>query len=1489
MKNSLKFIMTSAKEIFIWLLIILFLSNSLAGYTQETVDLSSLTPSEEQNKKIAAALTAMDAVQKADAYIESLSALFSNEEITLPVGIKKGNYSLIIQKISLDKQTGQQMIYATCAFRFKNNDQPIAFEGKAVLTNENGLGSQGKLTLIAPIQRNMGKESTLIIHEGSSVSFGCEGVESFETKMEWRVISDKIVPVDGQGNPTHRPLCVFFETRFNDFDNYLISLNINQSFTIKGLDDILFTLKGAVLDQSDTETSTMTRFPDSYFRQGGNDAVRLWKGLAVSEASISLPSFFKRTEGRNDRVNLSLQQVLFDENGFSGNVSAQNLIPGDNLNPESWTLSLTGFSLNILRNNVVAFGMSGDMNIPPFGKNSLRPYTASFNPAQNRYEFKMGIVGEYDFPVLQSTISLNELSTIDVLIKDHEFYPAIRASGKMTIHAPLSNDTTNAVSIPDISFENMVIRRESPYFEIGAIRLNGDLQSPKLAGFALSIHDIRTFENSKGRGLSFDAGISLNEIFDGVTGLQLYGDYERWKFKEVDVNRVAVDYRSSAFSVSGDVWFKNGDPVYGDGFRGVVGLSLLDKFKFDAIGVFGKKDDYKYFLTDVFFETSPMAGVPIPPVLSFYGFGGGLYRRMQQEGKSQADAGSASEFGQSLSGIRYIPNKKVGLGVMASALFATSANSDAFNAKVGFEMQFNSSGGLNFVQLRGSASFMNVADKLGKLSDNISDRMKLLEASNIMQPEKASKSSLEQTPETKSQGFLTASINLEYDLNNKVFSADLYSFLNAGLIKGVGPGDRLGWASAYFSPEKWYLYMGTPSDRLGIKILNLAEANSYFMMGDEIPALPPPPDKVIALLSQEKQNKLKRNHTNSLWSGKGIAFGSSLNTRFNARLTPFYARLDVGLGGEFSLTNMNGATCANYDGIPGINGWYADAQAWAYIEAGIGIEAKIFGKTRKFSIMDLTAGSLLQGAGPNPFYFSGAVGGQYHILGGLIRGNCKFDFEIGEKCIRETGSPFGEDVIAQLSPRTDDQNVSVFAAAQAIFNVPVGVEMAIEEDDIKGVYMAVLEEFKVKYKENGQTTQGRDKYSEDGTVYMFTPDEPFESRKEVEVSAKVVFKKKENNNWVSVKGDDGKPVYEEKKAVFHTGDRPKEIQPEHIKYSYPIDRQYNFYANEYKQGYIQLTQNYAYLFSTEKPEGFDQKIRIGNDGGQMVETPFSYTTNTAGNGVRMEIEFPMDQVTFTPNKIYKLSIVNIPQQTNASIKSNISSETTVIGEGIEITHQRATETLNQLSEKEIYALSFRTSAYKTFAEKARAFDKRENCWREPIYPYIHNINTDLKEPELFDAYEINSAGLNTKIINLTAQIDQTEWYNQTVYNTMYQSQTYLQVPNNKISILQMSTPNKLLSDDEITINTSLGYGTNGLIRYELAYYCAQDLYTAKNNISARLLYEQTISTSEIAILNQDIPPVVFQGNYPITATYILPGRNIVTSSINMNMYNPINQ
>jgi hypothetical protein len=1447
----------------------------------------------ERNDKIDAAFTAMKAVQDAGRYIQSLSELIGNGEMTFPVGIKNGEYELIIQKIKYDAQTGNTQIFASCAFRFKDSGQRLAFEGQAEIQGTAGLGTTGELALIAPVRRNIGNTSTIILHEGSRVRFGCDGIEDFAVKLTWMVTSSHIIPTDLNGAKINAPFATTVETYFQNFDNYTLSLNMNQSFIFEGLKDIVFTTKGVILDQSDVETPSQLIFPDGYLASG--DALNLWKGVAINDISVGLPPIFKPPEGASGRITLSMRNALFDANGFTGKVTAYDILNSALLDSSKWGISANDFTVGFFKNELVSAGFGGDINIPPFGKNSLFPYMAEYNHAAQEFDFKAGIGGKYDFPVLHSTVDLYETSTLDISFRDSEIYPIINATGRLTINAPMNEkDSTKKFSVPDIAFEQLKISRESPYLSIGAIGTSGNIKTPKVAGFELIISHIQSFENATGSGLSFDAGVTLSDIFGGDTKILLYGDYAHWKFNKVGVEKIHVDFQSKAFSVAGGVWFKNGDALYGDGFRGDISLDLLGKFKLDAIAVFGKKDDFRYFLTDVFLEFPPPAGITIPPALNFYGFGGGLYRKMQQTAKS-----SDSDFGKSLSGINYIPDKTVSMGLMASTKFCLIPSKDAFSAKVGFEIQFNQSGGLNFVQFRGDASIMDMPEKWGAMSDNIAQKMEQIEAEGKVMRE-VTKSDLKE-PEHKDDGFLTASLNVKYDFINSTFSADLNAYLNAGVITGAGQNNKLGWASAFFSPNKWYTYMGTPSDRMGINVLGFAQLDGYFMLGDDIPGLPMPPEKVLRNLSLDKQNQLKR-ESGSLLLGKGIAFGAGLSVDFKAAFSPFYAGFGVGLGSEFVLMDRSGRPCANYPGMPGINGWYADAQAWAWIEAAIGIETKVFRKVRQFNILDLSVGALLQGAGPNPLYFAGAVGGQFSVLGGLIKGNCNFDFEMGEKCISSSGSPFGEDIIAQLTPASGEKDVNVFVAPQAVFNIPVEVEMKIDEEDVRGTYKVSLEEFSIKYKDSEQHLTGHPKLSNDGTVYMFDPDEPLESQKELIIYAKVSFKKKTGNTWVYVTGDDGKPVFEDKTETFVSGDRPKIILPEHVKYSYPIARQYNYYPDEYKQGYLQITKNYTYLFTSDKPQNCKQILRFSDLNGTAQETDFSYLLNATGSEIRMEIDFSTESLTFADNKIYELSIVNVPLDTQVDLKSNITS-VDVAAENttdVTITKQQAQGNLEQAEEKEIYALHFRTSSYRTFFNKMATFDTKGEGWRDYVEPFVHHIKANLTAPEKFDKFEMQWNESALPLLRFDAQIDQTEWYNNARYKDMYQ-QTYRQgIATNRqqrdvrtfgeppvSAVLVEEEEEKQVTDTEITTGRPVGCNSQGVFTYALPYWCSRDLFYLKSFLSEKRLMGGSVTSSEAALLERDFPSMVKKGSYPVKVKYVLPGKEIATSVVDIEMYCPV--
>src|SRR5690606_12908159 len=179
-------------------------------------------------------------------------------------------------------------------------------------------------------------------------------------------------------------------------------------------------------------------------------------------------------------------------------------------------------------------------------------------------------------------------------------------------------------------------------------------------------------------------------------------------------------------------------------------------------------------------------------------------------------------------------------------------------------------------------------------SDKVLDKLKetnLVEVSKEVYPDRVS-----------GQAGLNAYAAIEYDFNLKTLhgSFDLYVEAAGGLIKGRASGNRAGWAVFHVAPDTWYFHMGTPTDRLGLKMgfgnFNV-EAGGYFMVGDGIPGSPPPPDIVAKILGLDADVLDYMRDENTLDSGKGLAFGAdfSLDTGDMTFLI-FYARLQAGFG-----------------------------------------------------------------------------------------------------------------------------------------------------------------------------------------------------------------------------------------------------------------------------------------------------------------------------------------------------------------------------------------------------------------------------------------------------------------------------------------------------------------------------------------------------------------------------------------------------------------
>lgn len=1459
--------------------------------------------SEYLKNRISSAVATYKKVNQMANYISSLSEMFSKRDIHLPVGIKstKKDYMVCIEQVYNDTVSASKDVYikAVCVVPLSGEGKHLVFEGDVLLEGDKGIGTKGYLKLLEMVEVPMGKESSVFFCDGTMIQIGCEGFERVEAKLAFAVKSKDIYTVDKKGQREGR-LLLKTETTFEDFDDFTLSMSIDKTVKIEGLDNFSINLQNAIWDQSITTTPSTVEFPMGYFVEGEEGVnLKAWRGLSISDATIVLPSYLSnyQAESKRDMI-LRLKNVLIDGEGMTCRCSAKNIIDRGAFSGEEWAMSVTGFELAMMKGEVEGAGFNGKINIPPFGKSSLLDYEAIYNKAENTFTFLANLGRKQEFPMLCGDMTFHETSTIEIKIKEDGVYPTIIANGQLSMNIPMGKDTANnKLSIPDLKFVNMTISRETPYFDPGYMALTSDSLSAEMSGYTLTLKNIKTVNNSGGKGVHIDASVHLTDMFSGQAGINIYGDGEKWKFKKLSLDKIDVKYNSQAFSLQGGVEFREGDDIYGKGFRGELSLEVAKLFKLDAVGVFGKVEGYRYFMTDAMYHVSPTNGLYIPPVLNFYGVGGGLYRHMQQ-----SVSGTATEFGKSLTGINYTPDKNVGMGFMARTHFNLLKNSSLFDADVSFEMQFNNNWGVNFIQLRGDAKMISTQEQQNSTLEAFKRKFEKIEkmSDNIIEFDKTA---LDKKPE--GNGALTATVGIKYDIENKVFNADMKAYLDvAGVLTGRGTDNCMGWASTYISEDKWYTHIGTPTNRLGVSLLGIADAGGYFMIGSEVPEMTIPNElKSKAGLSKYFDEIKDKRNTSILTDGSGMAFGADLSVEFDAKLIPFYAHLGVGMGTEMLLKKYSEAAhCKGMTGMIGIDGWYAQAQAYAWVDAAIGMKIKLFRKERRFDILRASMATYLKGAGPNPFYFSGVVGGKFKLLGGLVKGNCNFDFTVGEKCEIEGGSPFGEDIIAQLTPMDKSEEVNVFIAPQLVLNVPIDEAMEIEDEEgRKETYRISVEEFTITNQRTGVQAKYTMTKGEEGRILNYKTEEPLESQTDYKIYAKVLFERKEGDKWVAVMGEDAKPYSEEKLVEFKSGDRPKYIMPEHVVYAYPADRQYNFLSKEYDEAYVMTSENYSYLFTTDKPEGFDQRVQITSFDGQTQESSFTHKVITGKEGVRFEVSVPLQNVNLATDEIYNMSIVNVPQR-EVQIDENIFEtereiETAMSDSEVTSTKYTAEGDLEILKQTEIYAIDFRTSSYKTFEEKMGKIKISEAIeWQSynsaKEYSMHANVLDKSDKVEVFDRIEYDKNNLDANLIKIIPDYANMRYYTEKIAPLLYENKDVESLVGNYnapqalyVVTLNMSEEDLTLlpRDIEVGAHADFIYST-GTLNNMMQKYMNADYNEILTRIANIYIQNGTNTKHGVeTLLKTDYLPRFIKGKYPITIRYTLPGKDIVTSEYTINM------
>lgn len=1431
-------------------------------------------------------------------FVESLTSL---SDIDLPVGIRRtggsADYTILIEKITFTTRGAVMEVYVS--LKLPMTGDPIAFYGKIPVTKEGGIAGTARIFLVGDHQIKLSETAqfTLKGTRNTFVEFNCSGFIGMGIESEVEFSRDLIVPEDQNGKVPNdgSRVKVKVDTYLQSLNNIMLGVTI-PSFQVKGLNGFGFTVIGATMDWSDSRNPTELVFPKDYtspFIEGGQPL--LWQGFFLNHLEVRFPESFgtDKSDGtESKRIKIEVDHMILDDEGFSGLISVSPVLSLGDMS--GWSYSINKFGLEFVTNKIRGFVIDGTLTIPVIkskdGKVTQFAYLAQ-RGADGNYIFAVTIQNDLKFPLFVADLKLFPGSTVIVAERDDKFYPTAILNGEISIKAAKT-------AFNSLRFEGLKISSDDPHFDLQAIGFGKDGATQSMSNYPLSITNIMLKKKDNRIGIGFDITINIGGKseeggFGGTAALIVWGKQEPavaavegettaskrgdWQFDKVELSGIGVNFKKAGvIEIAGMIRFFEDDPVYGDGFKGSIS-GKIQVITLQVEALFGKTPTYRYWFADAMVEFQ--SGLPLVSGFSAYGFGGGFYSKMKQ-----STGGISSPIGMTASGVTYVPDENT-FGIKAMVKFGCTGNQMPYNGDVTLEVELNRHGGINSVTFTGN---LNALTPPPIVQAAIVAKEMVAAAINSKDGNAMDKFS------DPTRGAVSAHVKILFDNVNHVFHANMEMYINVlgGVVKGVGQNNRAGWAVMHFEKNDWYVLIGTPDDPVGVEILWMLKMKSYFMLGKHLPGSPPPPRQVSEILGIDREDLDYMRDLNAIESGLGFAFGMnfSMDTG-DLRFLMFYGRFAAGIGTDFMLKQYSkDYHCVGSDEPVGINGWYANGQAYAYIQGNIGVKVNLPFYKGDYDILSIGAAAILQAKGPNPFWMRGIVGGYYKILGGLVKGNCKFEMVIGKDCnLVANSSPLENvNIISQVSPVTGSHDVDVFNAPQAAFNIPIEEIFEItDSENRKHIYRGHLKVFNVL--DGTSPIEGGLRWNESRDVVVFDSRDVFPSKKELKATVTVTFEENLSGTWKTAMFE-GKPAEETLETTFTTGVAPDHIRASNVAYSYPVVGQYNFYPKEYNSGFIKLKKGQPELFTLD--ENWIQKIHYTDASGEhYLESEVAYSA------ADMQVNFSLPS-SFQPAKVYHFEILNIPAQ-QRKLDTNVSNVETKIATGSDdndavLNTKKIEGSLELRDVKPIYSSFFRTSKYATFVDKMKSMTLSDavsgNAGNNVLL-----LGAYWRGDEYFDDAEIGIGvdKLSQRLVTIEADLIGNAWYESKMYPLIYEGYPLMglfQLRKRNTEILGLPPVREVfLGQDKNGLSVSnIGEAPNpsqffsgSRIEYELPQTMFSDYLDIQNQAANYALRND--ATPRITKLILTPYPLIGYGAYKVRLAYRIPGINLKTSDYNVTL------
>src|SRR6218665_739775 len=1403
----------------------------------------------------------------------------------LPVGqareINGQIYVIAIDRASIASD-GDDLFDAYFQFAIPGTREELIFGAKDIAFNPGGAGSlnNSKLVLLNDKRIPINEHVVLTLSGGGDnyIEWGCDGFKSVHLRGDFEFDPGLIEPEEaGQ-----RKVRASVEISTGDLSNILASVSI-PAFKIAGLKDFSFKVSNAVADMSDMANPHDLSVTGDMMPVPGNPLS--WRGFYLGNVEEGLPPQLSTARGR-PKVNV--RNFYIDDQGGSGLVTASNLIELGDASAGGWPISITDLSLNFSKNKLNGGGFGGLIKIGFLGDEPLRYNAlAGMRDGDTFYHFSLVTSADKTYQFFAGEIIVGENSRLEVTKTDHDF------SARAILHGKV-NLAKGALNIAQVRFQDLTLSSKSPYVHGGTFDI-ANAGNSRMANFPIGIDNIHlgisegnvgiggsvrlNFMNSEDRGFaasaSFMVTASRNESTETIriNETEVQRTTVHWGLNQVTISDIALNVKVAAFTMEGSLSLFENHQVYGNGFKGNLSFSIPGPVPdASATAYFGSKDDYRYWHVDAYVA----ARFSLCAALDITGLMGGCSYRMRKppqfdyyKARQDIDAnGGIQKLKEPSESFAYIPDKDSGFGFMAGVSVAAKVER-VLNGNVMLEIALSSQGGLRTVSFRGEGYIMHEPKKAVNLSDAGED----------------------------SSAPVWVKFNMNYNREASSFDAVIKTYVDAyGVLKGTGERGLAGEAALHVAPGEWYFYIGRPSQMFGLQIAGLAEVKAYFMMGNSIEGMPSPPPEVNEILGRMTSSS-STSGASSMREGRGFGFGAHFKTGFSFDYV-VYGEFKVGAGADILLSNLGTkAQCRGGNGPIGINGWYASGQAYAFIKGDVGIRAKIFGKKRSFKIAELAAAALLEAKLPNPSWFMGQAWVRYSVLGGLVSGSASIKLELGTKCEIMGAKEIDLQVISDIKPDNNSRDVSVFARPQVSFNMPVErpFEMLNNEDKVAR-YRIRISRFTITDDKNVPLLlKGPAIVDAEGRAASIITKDILPPNARLTVFAGIVIEKEEGG-WQPLSEAAG--GYETKSTVFTTGKAPDYIAWEHVLYSYPVKRQYNFLPQEHGKGYIKLRQGRLDLFKSPDDEGKKWAVKASftpvAGAGAPVDTDVSYDNND------VQVNFTIPEG-LAKETIYVFSIKRISLD-GQTANNNVATSERTTAEGADTTTIRSTSLKGVAASglgKEVIALPFRTSMYGTFREKVEGVTAKRTL-RDKARDYTTVIGQRFQSNETFDKFELEGDNSGSKSLVLLKAGNGSPWLQNKLMPFLYndyppdpsisfgEERRELRgsgaAPLYAVQLYNKDAGAYQLEDTDISQGRSSGRrSAECRSMYYLKLKTFLDYYDLLKKVTNKLPRGLSRTPAIVRIIDGKFPNMDIRQVYPVEFHYRLPGTNTISSTITQNI------